>query len=85
VEEIVKIEYPKELLQIQVLDDSTDDTAPFAGALVERYRALGYRSNIITAPTAMDSRRERCRKASKPPPANSSPCSTPIFARRPTS
>ncbi len=42
VEEIVKIEYPKELLQIQVLDDSTDDTAPFAGALVERYRALGY-------------------------------------------
>ena len=27
VEEIVKIEYPKELLQIQVLDDSTDDTA----------------------------------------------------------
>ena len=67
VEEIVKIEYPKELLQIQVLDDSTDDTAPF------------------TAPTAMGSRRERCRKASKPPPANSSPCSTPTSARRPTS
>jgi len=42
VEEVVKIEYPKDLLQIQVLDDSTDDTAPFAGALVERYRALGY-------------------------------------------
>ena len=42
VEEVVKIEYPKELLQIQVLDDSTDDTAPFAEALVERYRALGY-------------------------------------------
>jgi cellulose synthase/poly-beta-1,6-N-acetylglucosamine synthase-like glycosyltransferase len=42
IEEVVKIEYPKELLQIQVLDDSTDDTAPFAEALVERYRALGY-------------------------------------------
>jgi cellulose synthase/poly-beta-1,6-N-acetylglucosamine synthase-like glycosyltransferase len=42
VEEIVKIDYPKELLQIQVLDDSTDDTATFAGALVERYRALGF-------------------------------------------
>jgi cellulose synthase/poly-beta-1,6-N-acetylglucosamine synthase-like glycosyltransferase len=42
IEEAVKIEYPKELLQIQVLDDSTDDTAPFAEALVERYRALGY-------------------------------------------
>ena len=42
VEETVKIDYPKELLQIQVLDDSTDDTAPFAEALVERYRNMGY-------------------------------------------
>jgi cellulose synthase/poly-beta-1,6-N-acetylglucosamine synthase-like glycosyltransferase len=42
IEETVKMEYPKELLQIQVLDDSTDDTAPFAEALVERYRTLGY-------------------------------------------
>ena len=42
IEEVVKMEYPKELLQIQVLDDSTDDTAPFAEALVERYRTLGY-------------------------------------------
>ncbi len=41
-EEVLKIEYPKELLQIQVLDDSTDDTAPFAGALAERYRNMGY-------------------------------------------
>jgi cellulose synthase/poly-beta-1,6-N-acetylglucosamine synthase-like glycosyltransferase len=42
VEEVSKIEYPKELLQIQVLDDSTDDTAAFAEALVERYRAMGH-------------------------------------------
>ncbi|HLI82377.1 MAG TPA: cellulose synthase family protein [Bryobacteraceae bacterium] len=42
IEESVKLEYPRELLQIQVLDDSTDDTAPFAEALCERYRALGY-------------------------------------------
>ena len=42
IEETVKMDYPRELLQIQVLDDSTDDTAPFAGALVERYRTLGY-------------------------------------------
>src|SRR5580700_5912548 len=34
IDEAVKIEYPRELLQIQVLDDSTDDTAPFAEALV---------------------------------------------------
>ena len=42
IDEITRIEYPRELLQIQVLDDSTDDTAPFAEALVERYRALGF-------------------------------------------
>src|SRR6476646_2587091 len=42
IEETVKMDYPRELLQIQVLDDSTDDTAPFADALVERYRAIGY-------------------------------------------
>lgn len=42
IEEVTKVEYPKHLLQIQVLDDSTDDTHPFAEALVERYRALGY-------------------------------------------
>ena len=42
IEEVLKMEYPSELLQIQVLDDSTDDTAPFAEALVERYRTIGY-------------------------------------------
>ena len=42
IEEVTRIEYPRELLQIQVLDDSTDDTHPFAEALVARYRALGY-------------------------------------------
>src|ERR1700758_2931695 len=42
IEEVLKVEYPKELLQIQVLDDSTDDTGPFAEALVERHQALGF-------------------------------------------
>src|SRR5258707_2319923 len=42
IDEVTKIEYPKGLLQIQVLDDSTDDTHSFAEALVERYRALGF-------------------------------------------
>jgi cellulose synthase/poly-beta-1,6-N-acetylglucosamine synthase-like glycosyltransferase len=42
IDEITRVEYPRELLQIQVLDDSTDDTAPFAEALVDRYRALGF-------------------------------------------
>jgi cellulose synthase/poly-beta-1,6-N-acetylglucosamine synthase-like glycosyltransferase len=42
IDEVLKVEYPSGLLQIQVLDDSTDDTAPFAEALVERYRTIGY-------------------------------------------
>jgi len=42
IEEVLHIEYPRELLQIQVLDDSTDDTHPFTEALVSRYQALGY-------------------------------------------
>src|SRR5579862_3502031 len=42
IDEVTRMEYPRELLQIQVLDDSTDDTHPFAEALVERYHALGF-------------------------------------------
>lgn len=42
IDEVTKIEYPKELLQIQVLDDSTDETHPYAEALCERYHALGF-------------------------------------------
>jgi cellulose synthase/poly-beta-1,6-N-acetylglucosamine synthase-like glycosyltransferase len=42
IEETVKMDYPRELLQIQVLDDSTDDTHQFAEALCERYRNMGY-------------------------------------------
>lgn len=42
IDEVVKMEYPRELLQIQVLDDSTDDTHQFAEALCERYRNIGH-------------------------------------------
>lgn len=42
VEEVCRLEYPRELLEIQVLDDSTDDTVPAARNCVERYAALGY-------------------------------------------
>src|SRR3984957_16927347 len=28
-EEVLKLDYPRELLQVQVLDDSTDETQPF--------------------------------------------------------
>ena len=42
VEAVCRMNYPREKLEIQVLDDSTDDTHPFAEALVERYHALGF-------------------------------------------
>src|SRR5579884_445331 len=35
IEETVKLDYPRELLQIQVLDDSTDDTHTFTEQLVD--------------------------------------------------
>ncbi len=37
-----QVEYPRELLQIQVLDDSTDDTAEVARQTVEDLRAQGH-------------------------------------------
>ena len=40
-EEVAKMDYPKHLLQIQVLDDSTDETHPFAEALVRGYQDAG--------------------------------------------
>jgi cellulose synthase/poly-beta-1,6-N-acetylglucosamine synthase-like glycosyltransferase len=41
-EETSKIDYPHELLEVQVLDDSTDETAPFTRRLVENYREAGF-------------------------------------------
>src|SRR5437763_10119266 len=41
VDAICRMEYPREKLDIQVLDDSTDETIEVARAVVERYAALG--------------------------------------------
>lgn len=38
----VKIDYPRELLEIQVLDDSTDETCEVARRAVERWAAAGH-------------------------------------------
>jgi cellulose synthase/poly-beta-1,6-N-acetylglucosamine synthase-like glycosyltransferase len=42
VDAICKLDYPKDKLDIQVLDDSTDETVTVAAAVVERYAALGH-------------------------------------------
>ena len=41
VDAVARFDYPRELLQIQVLDDSTDETQQVARACVERHQALG--------------------------------------------
>jgi cellulose synthase/poly-beta-1,6-N-acetylglucosamine synthase-like glycosyltransferase len=38
---VSKLDYPRELLDVQVLDDSTDETRELANKLVENLRALG--------------------------------------------
>jgi cellulose synthase/poly-beta-1,6-N-acetylglucosamine synthase-like glycosyltransferase len=41
IESVAQFDYPRELLEIQVLDDSTDETKSVASDCVERHRALG--------------------------------------------
>src|SRR6266508_3586776 len=48
IEAVAAIDYPRELLEIQVLDDSTDETREVAQRVVARYRALGYRMAHLT-------------------------------------
>lgn len=39
---VTRLDYPRDRLEIQVLDDSTDETSILAQALVERYRREGF-------------------------------------------
>lgn len=42
IEAVCAMEYPREKLEIQVLDDSTDETTEVAAEIVARYRAMGH-------------------------------------------
>ena len=42
VDRVCKMDYPAAKLEIQVLDDSTDETVEVARAVVERYAAMGH-------------------------------------------
>lgn len=42
IEAVCAMEYPREKLEIQVLDDSTDETQEVAARIVDRYAALGH-------------------------------------------
>src|SRR5262245_4648668 len=45
IEQACQIDYPRDRLEIQVLDDSTDDTVAIARETVERMRAAGH--NVV--------------------------------------
>src|SRR5262249_11175414 len=47
IESVCKLEYPAELLDIQVLDDSTDETQSIASDLVDQYRQQGHNISYI--------------------------------------
>src|SRR5579859_1811466 len=42
VDAVCKMDYPHDKLEIQVLDDSTDETVEVAHSVVQRYAAMGY-------------------------------------------
>ena len=42
IEAVCRLNYPRERLEIQVLDDSTDDTSELVRAQVKRFRAQGF-------------------------------------------
>ena len=41
IDAVCRIDYPREKFEVQVLDDSTDETQNIAKAVVERYQAKG--------------------------------------------
>ena len=47
VEAISRLDYPSSLLEVQVLDDSTDETQEVARGCVERYSALGLQIHYL--------------------------------------
>ena len=51
VEAVSRFDYPRELLDVQVLDDSTDETCQVASGCVERHAAAGMPIVSSTAPT----------------------------------
>ncbi len=44
---VAQLDYPRDRLQIQVIDDSTDDTAALAARLVPQYQAQGLNMQLV--------------------------------------
>lgn len=50
IDHIMTLDYPKEKMEVQVLDDSTDQTTALAQAKVDFYKDLGYDIHLIRRP-----------------------------------
>ena len=61
IEAAAALDYPSELLQIQVLDDSTDETVSLIAETVQRLRVDGIHIDHYIAPTGMDTKLVRSR------------------------
>ena len=48
IDAVIHIDYPKDLYEIQILDDSHDETRGIAAKLVDKYRAMGFNIKHIT-------------------------------------
>ena len=87
IDAVCQIDYPRELLEIQVLDDSTDETTSVAELRRAPQRGAGASTSRYHPPHRshrLQGRRARGR-AARSPRASSSPSSTPTSSRPPTS
>jgi cellulose synthase/poly-beta-1,6-N-acetylglucosamine synthase-like glycosyltransferase len=50
IEAVIAFDYPKELLEIQVLDDSTDETVELAASKIAFYQSQGFQIQHIRRP-----------------------------------
>ena len=63
IDAVCQIDYPRELLEIQVLDDSTDETREIAELAVRRHAAQGVDIKYLHRKTAPATRRARSTRA----------------------
>ena len=86
IEAAARLDWPRDKLHIQVLDDSTDETAEFARTVVaELQGARASTSWPCSAPTARASRAAPCTRRCSRRRTTTSPSSTSTTCRRPTS
>ena len=86
IDAVCRIDYPRDRLEIQVLDDSTDETHGVAELAVRRQRRARRRHHVPPpGGPAPATRPARSRRACRRRAASSSPSSTPTSCRPPIS